>query len=64
METFINFIYKNSAEGYAAPGKDHVTMKFTKGHNSVKDVGGVKVLVMCTSSDNALYLYQDYESTK
>ena len=40
------------------PEKDHVTMKFTKGHNSVKGVGGVKVLVLCTSSDTALYLYQ------
>ena len=40
------------------PGKDHVTMKFTKGHNSVDSVVGVRVLVLCTSSDNALYLYQ------
>ena len=29
-----------------------------KGHNSIKNVGGVKVLVLCTLSDNALYLYQ------
>ena len=40
------------------PGKDYVTMKFTKGHNSLKSVGGVKVIVLSTSSDNALYLYQ------
>ena len=40
------------------PGKDHVTMKFMKGHNSIKNVGGVKVLVLCLLSDNALYLYQ------
>ena len=33
-------------------------LKFTKGHNSIKSLGGVKVLVLCTSSDNALYLYQ------
>ena len=33
-------------------------MKFTKGHKSVKSEGGVEVLVLCTSSDNALYLYQ------
>ena len=39
---------------YVAPGKDHVATKFTKRH---KSVGGVKVLVLCTSSDNALYLY-------
>ena len=32
--------------------------KFTKGNNSVKDVGGVIVLVLCTLSDNALYLSQ------
>ena len=33
-------------------------LKFTKGHNSVKSVGGVSVLILCTWSDNALYLYQ------
>ena len=33
-------------------------MKFAKGHNSVKNVGGVMVLVVCTSYDDALYLYQ------
>ena len=33
-------------------------VKFSKGHNFVKNVGGVTVLVLCTSSDNALYLYQ------
>ena len=32
--------------------------KFTKGQNSVKSVGGVMVLVLCTMSDNALYLSQ------
>ena len=31
--------------------------KFSKGHHSVKNVGGVKVLVLCVLSDNALYLY-------
>ena len=31
-------------------------LKFTKGHNSIKNVGGVTVLVLCTSPDNALYL--------
>ena len=33
-------------------------LKFSKGHNSVKNVGGVMVLVLCKSSDGALYLYQ------
>ena len=31
--------------------------QFTKGHNSVKTVNGVMVLNLCTSSDDALYLY-------
>ena len=28
--------------------------KISKGHNSVKNVGGVRVLVLCTSSDDGL----------
>ena len=32
--------------------------KISKGHNFVKNVGGVAVLVLCTSSDDGLYLYQ------
>ena len=32
--------------------------KFSKGHNSVNSVGGVMVLVLSTSSDSVLYLYQ------
>ena len=34
-------------------------VKFAKGHNSVKNVGGVMILSLCTSFDNALYLYQN-----
>ena len=34
------------------------TVKIPKGHNSAKNVDGVMVLVFCTLSDNALYLYQ------
>ena len=30
--------------------------KISKRHNSVKNVGGVSVLVLCTSSDDGLYL--------
>ena len=33
-------------------------VKFAKGHNSVKNVGGVMVLVLCMSFDDALYLYK------
>ena len=33
-------------------------LKFTKGHYSVESVGEVTVLILFTSSDNALHLYQ------
>ena len=33
-------------------------LKFTKGHNSIKTADGVMVLNLCTSSDDALYLFQ------
>ena len=32
--------------------------KFTKKHNSVKGVEGDRVLVLCTSPDNAIYFSQ------
>ena len=32
--------------------------KNSKGHNSIKNVGGVTVLFLCTSSDGSLYMYQ------
>ena len=32
--------------------------KISKGHNSVKNVGGVTVLFLCTSSDYGIYLYK------
>ena len=31
--------------------------KISKGHNSIKNVAGVTVLYLCTSSDDAIYLY-------
>ena len=34
------------------------SLKFAKGHNSVKSVGGVMVPDLSTLSDNALYLYK------
>ena len=33
---------------------------FTKGHNPMKNVGGVTVLNVCTSSDHALYFLKGY----
>ena len=32
--------------------------KISKGHNSVKNEGGVTVLFLCISSDDCLYLYK------
>ena len=32
--------------------------KFSKGHNSVKNICGLTVLFLCTSSDGGLYLYK------
>ena len=32
--------------------------KITKGNNSAKNVGGVTVVYLCTSSDHALHLCQ------
>ena len=33
-------------------------VEFAKGHNYIKNVEGVMVLVLCTFFDDALYLYQ------
>ena len=33
-------------------------LKITKGNNSAKKVGGVKVVDLCMSSSHALYFYQ------
>ena len=33
-------------------------LKITKGNNSAKNVGGVMVVDLCTSSGHALYFYQ------
>ena len=32
--------------------------KISKEHNSVKNVGGVTILNLCTSSDDGSYLYK------
>ena len=32
--------------------------KISKGHNSVKNEGGVTVLFLCILSDDGLYVYQ------
>ena len=38
-------------------------LKFAKGHNSVQSIGGVMVLGLSISSDNALYCYRSTSLT-
>ena len=34
------------------------TVKYSKGHKSIKKVGGFYVLILCQLSDDGLYLYK------
>ena len=46
-------------QGFQSYWEDAVCkLKFSKGHNYVKSVGGVMVLVLSKSSDSVLYLSQ------
>ena len=45
-------------------GAFHFQLKITKGHNSVKNVIQVMVLILYTSSDHPLYLYQVFKWTQ
>ena len=47
------------SNGYQSYREDTISiLKITKGNNSAKNVGGVNVVNLCTSSDHALYVYQ------
>ena len=47
------------SEGYSATeGLLFPYSGFSKGHDSVKNAGRIMVLVLCISSDHALYLYK------
>ena len=49
-------IISNGIQSYRA---DTISiLKITKSNNSAKNVGGVTVVNLCTSSDHALYLCQ------
>ena len=43
-------------------GHDFYKKKLSKGHNSVKNVGGVSVLVLCTSSDDGYICIKFHEN--
>ena len=49
----------NYLERYPSYGADTISiLKISKGNNSAKNVGGVTVVNLCTSSDHGLYLCQ------
>ena len=49
----------NYLEPYQSYRADTISiLKITKGNNSAKNVGGVTVVYLCTSSGHALYFYQ------
>ena len=48
-----------TSKGYQSYRADTISiLKITKGNNSAQNVGGVKVVDLCTSSGHALYFYQ------
>ena len=50
---------RNYLKRYQSYRADTISIpKITKGNNSAKNVGGVTVFKLCTSSGHALYLYQ------
>ena len=52
-------VSRNYLEGYQSYTAATISiLKITKGNNSAKNVGGVTVVNLCTSSGHALYFYQ------
>ena len=52
-------VFGNYLERYQSYRADTISiLKISKGNNSAKNVGGVTVVNLCTSSDHALYLCQ------
>ena len=52
-------VLRNYLKWYQSYRADMISiLKITKGNNSAKNVGGVTVLYLCTSSGHALYFYQ------
>ena len=56
---YFNQVLWNYLERYQSYRADTISiLKISKGNNSAKNVGGVTVVNLCTSSDRALHLYQ------
>ena len=53
------YVLWNYLKRYQSYRADTISiLKITKGNNSAKNVGGVTVVDLCTSSGHALYFYQ------
>ena len=51
-------VLRNYLKRYQSYRADTISiLKISKGHNSAKNVGGVTVVYLCTSSGHALYFY-------
>ena len=50
--------HENIVDGISYRADTIFVRKISKGHNFVKNVGGLSLLVLCTSSDDGLYLHQ------
>ena len=50
--------YENILNGNSYGADTIFIGKISKGHNTVKNIGGVSVFVLCISSDDGLHLYQ------
>ena len=50
--------HENILDGIKVIERTRFPLEKFQNHNSLKSVGGVLVLVLCTSSDDGLYLYQ------
>ena len=52
-------VLRNYLKRYQSYRADTISIpKISKGNNSAKNVGGVTVIDLCTSSGHALYFYQ------
>ena len=51
-------LHENISKGFIVLSGHDIQTKIFQGAQFSKNVGGVMVFVLCTSSHNALYLYQ------
>ena len=58
LNIYTKFV-KKYLKGFQSYLADRISiLKFTKLQNTIKKIGGVRVFILCTSSNKTLYLYQ------